>query len=97
MIKNQEFAGQLLEMMESLLAAAEQIYSCICEGNSDLYTQLSDDMYNMIVGIQAVADDLKEEENGLILPAAIASVRASLVRASYFQEKDPAIALQKIE
>lgn len=97
MIKNQEFAGQLLEMMETLLAAAEQIYGCICEGNSVLYTQLSNDMYHMIIGIQAIADDLKEEEGGLSLPAAIASIRASLVRVSYYQEKDASKALQKIE
>lgn len=97
MIKNQEFAEQLLEMMETLLAASEQIHRCICEGNSILYTQLANDMYNMIVRIEAIADDLKEEESGLNLPAAIASVRASLVRVSYYREKDLSKALQKIE
>ncbi len=97
MIKNQEFAGQLLEMMDTLLSAAEQIYSCVYEGNAALYTQLSNDMYQMIVGIQDIADDLKEEEGGLSLPAAIGSIRASLVRVSYYQENDAAKALQKIE
>lgn len=97
MIKNQEFAGQLLEMMDTLLAASEQIYCYISDGNSGLYTQLSNDMYQMIVGIENIAEDLKEEESALNLPAAIASIRASLVRVSYYQEKDASKALQKIE
>ncbi len=97
MIKNQELAGRILDMMETALEASAQMQIYLEEGQVLESQRLGQDLCLFIKQIYDVSDALKEEESGLNLPAASKSVMVSAERIIGIAQTDPARAVHKIE
>ena len=97
MIKNQELAEQIFEIMNTAVEASEQMIFLLNNGQVKEFKQLGEDLYVLIKSIRGVADELKEEEDGLNLPAASQSVMISVVRILGIAKTDIAKAAHKVE
>ncbi len=97
MIKNQELAGQILDMMETALEASAQMQTYLEKGQIPEFQRLGQDLCLFIKQIYDISDALKEEESGLNLPAASKSVMVSAERIIGIAQADPAKAIHKIE
>jgi len=97
MIKNQELAGQILDMMETALEASVQMQKYLGEGQILEFRRLGKDLCLFIKQIYDISDALKEEESGLNLPAASKSVMVSAERIIDIAQRDPTKAIHKIE
>lgn len=85
MIKDQEKESLILEMLNTAIEASEQMHAYLSQGKEALFRQIHQDLYHMMVSIEGIADKLKEEESGLTLPAAVASIKFTLQRIFFLQ------------
>lgn len=97
MIKNQELAAQILEMMNTAIEASDQMSDFLKDGKMPEFQEVSESLYLMMESIRGIADDLKKEEEGITLPAASESVLVSLSRIREMAFQNAARAMHKIE
>lgn len=97
MIKNQELANQVLEMMNTALEASEEMMNYLNQGQMQEFEEVSEGLCLMLQSICNIADGLKEEESALNLPAASKSVLVSAMRVRKIAKEDVARACHKIE
>lgn len=97
MIKNQELANQLLEMMNTGIEASEEMRESLAGNRLDVFYEILENLYLMIKSIRGVADSLKDEESALSLPAASESIMVSIARIKKYAETDLNKADHKIE
>lgn len=97
MIKNQELAAQILEMMNTAIEASDQMSDFLKDGKMPEFQEVSESLYLMMESIRGVADNLKKEEEGITLPAASESVLVSLSRIREMAFQNAARAMHKIE
>ncbi len=97
MIKDQNTAEKILEIINTLLEASDKMKMLIEQGEYNVFRQLGENAFLLVKRIMDVADGLKEEEDGLNLPAASKSVQVSLVRILECAKSDYKKAVKKIE
>lgn len=97
MIKNQELATQLFEMMNTAVDAAEQMKEYLQQKNIAAFDQLAEDLFQLIETIKGVSENLDAGDVKLNLPQASESVRVSIMRIYEYAEMAPDRAARKVE
>lgn len=97
MIKDQELAKQIFEMINTAVEASEQMILFLGNRQLQEFRQLGEDMYVLIKSIRGMADALKEEEDGLNLPEASQSIMVSVARILAIAKNDIVRATHKVE
>ena len=97
MIKNQELAKQILEMMDTAIEASNQLSTFLENAKMAEFKEVSEGLFLMIKSIRDIADNLKKEEDGINLPAASESALVSLDRIQNMAYTDVNRARKKIE
>jgi endonuclease III-like uncharacterized protein len=97
MLKNQNLAEQILEIINTGIEAANQMMAFLQDTNLEVFDEVAQGLYQMMQSVRAVADELKAEEDGLTLPAATESIMVSIVRIRGIAKQDREKAKSKIE
>jgi len=87
----------VLEIIDSIIKASYNLYGFLQNGNYKMFKSVAENLVILLNEIHKISGALKEEEKALNLPAASASVSASLKRIISYSVPDPAKAMHKIE
>ncbi len=94
MLKNKELAVQVLDLIQTLIEAAEYLLSCAQAQDYENFTMVSEDMIAVLECINGLAPELKQDEPSLNIDLAVPSVYVSLRQ---IMEYNMAKAAHKIE
>ncbi len=97
MLKNQEMASQILDMIETALEASVLMTEYLENGKKQEAMQTGNALCRFVGEIYNVSGKLKEEESALNLPAASKSVEISAGRIVEIAKEDSFKACHKIE
>lgn len=97
MVQNQQLAEQIFLIMNTLVDMSNELKNALDENDRNKFKSLSEDLYMAVKSIGELAPALKEEESGLSLPAAVESVKWSLLRIISLEKTDVQKASHKVE
>lgn len=97
MIKNQDLAKQIYEMMNTAIDASWQMKDFLLENQGNEFAQVAGDLYDLLDSIRQISKQLDEEQAGMNLWASSESVCVSLERIIAMVSSDRARTVHKIE